>query len=167
MKKIAIIGAGISGLYLANIFKQNSDFKVLLFEKNAEINLDDGYGIQLSNNSVKLLNYIGFDQLDDIAKTLLDEYTSKASTSSKNTASAGNTDGNTTIKPTTTQSTQSTQDTQGTKDTQDTQGSASTQADKMQKDVDKEVAGSIKKLQKDPEFAKIIKFADIVAKNKK
>ena len=68
MKKIAIIGAGISGLYLANIFKQNSDFKVLLFEKNEEINLDDGYGIQLSNNSVKLLNYIGFDQLDDSQK---------------------------------------------------------------------------------------------------
>ena len=65
MKKIAIIGAGISGLYLANIFKQNSDFKVLLFEKDEEINLDDGYGVQLSNNSVKLLNYIGFDQLDD------------------------------------------------------------------------------------------------------
>jgi len=65
MKKIAIIGAGISGLYLANIFKQNSDFKVLLFEKNEEINLDDGYGVQLSNNSVKLLNYIGFDQLDN------------------------------------------------------------------------------------------------------
>ena len=68
MKKIAIIGAGISGLYLANIFKQNSDFKVLLFEKNEEINLDDGYGIQLSNNSVKLLNYIGFDQLDNSQK---------------------------------------------------------------------------------------------------
>ena len=68
MKRIAIIGAGISGLYLANIFKQNSDFKVLLFEKNEEINLDDGYGVQLSNNSVKLLNYIGFDQLDNSQK---------------------------------------------------------------------------------------------------
>ena len=68
MKKIAIIGAGISGLYLANIFKQNSDFKVLLFEKNEEINFDDGYGVQLSNNSVKLLNYIGFDQLDNSQK---------------------------------------------------------------------------------------------------
>lgn len=68
MKKIAIIGAGISGLYLANIFKKNSDFKVLLFEKNEEINLDDGYGVQLSNNSVKLLNYIGFDQLDNSQK---------------------------------------------------------------------------------------------------
>lgn len=114
--------------------------------------------------SAKEILQSGFDQLDDVAKTLLDEYTSKASTSSKNVASAGNTDGNTTVKSTTTQPTQSTQDTQGTKDTQ---GSASTQADKMQKDVDKEISGSIKKLQKDPEFAKIIKFADIVAKNKK
>ena len=106
----------------------------------------------------------GFEQLDDVAKTLLDEYTSKANTSSKNVPSAGNTGGNTTIKPTTTQPTQSTQDTQGTKDTQ---GSATTQADKMTKGVDKAVASSIQKLQKDPEFAKIIKFADLVAKNKK
>ena len=68
MKKIAIIGAGISGLYLSNIFKQNSDFKVSLFEKNEEINLDDGYGVQLSNNSVKLLNNIGFDKFDDNQK---------------------------------------------------------------------------------------------------
>jgi hypothetical protein len=37
----------------------------------------------------------------------------------------------------------------------------------MMKDVDKKIAGSIKKLQNDPEFANIIKFADIVAKNKK
>ena len=114
--------------------------------------------------SAKEILQSGYDQLDDVVKTLLDEYTSKASTSGKNVASAGNTDGNTTIKPNTTQPTQSTQDTQGTKDTQ---GSASTQADKMQKDVDKEISGSIKKLQNDPEFAKIIKFADIVAKNKK
>ena len=37
----------------------------------------------------------------------------------------------------------------------------------MTKGVDKAVASSIQKLQKDPEFAKIIKFADLVAKNKK
>ena len=114
--------------------------------------------------SAKEILQSGFDQLDDVAKTLLDEYTSKASTSSKNVASAGNTAGNTSTKP---EPTQGTTTTEPTKTTQDTQGSASTQADKMQKDVDKEVAGSIKKLQKDPEFAKIIKFADIVAKNKK
>lgn len=114
--------------------------------------------------SAKQILQSGFEQLDDVAKTLLDEYTSKANTSSKNVPSAGNTGGNTTIKPTTTQPTQSTQDTQGTKDTQ---GSATTQADKMTKGVDKAVASSIQKLQKDPEFAKIIKFADLVAKNKK
>ena len=56
--------------------------------------------------SAKEILQSGFDQLDDVAKTLLDEYTSKASTSSKNVASAGNTDGNTTVKSTTTQPTQ-------------------------------------------------------------
>jgi len=117
--------------------------------------------------SAKEILLSGYDQLNDVVKDVLDEYTgstSISSTKAKNVPSAGNTDGNTTIKPNTTQPTQSTQDTQGTKDTQ---GSPSTQADKMQKDVDKEISGSIKKLQKDPEFAKIIKFADIVAKNKK
>ena len=68
MIKVAIIGAGISGLYLANIFKHNADFKVSIFEKNQKINLKDGYGIQLSNNSIKLLNSIGFDQLNESRK---------------------------------------------------------------------------------------------------
>lgn len=68
MIKVAIIGAGISGLYLANIFKHNVDFKVSIFEKNQKINLKDGYGIQLSNNSIKLLNHIGFDQLNESRK---------------------------------------------------------------------------------------------------
>ena len=68
MIKVAIIGAGISGLYLANIFKHNADFKVSIFEKNQKINLKDGYGIQLSNNSIKLLNSIGFDQLNENRK---------------------------------------------------------------------------------------------------
>lgn len=112
--------------------------------------------------SAKEILQSGFEQLDDIAKTLLDEYTSK--TVAKNTASAGNTRGNTDTEP---KQTQGTQSTTTSEPTQTTQGSASTQANKMQKDVDKEISGSIKKLQKDPEFAKIIKFADIVAKNKK
>ena len=80
--------------------------------------------------SAKEILQSGFDQLDDIAKTLLDEYTSKASTSSKNVASAGNTAGNTSTKP---EPTQGTTTTEPTKTTQDTQGSASTQANKMQK----------------------------------
>ena len=64
MKKIAIIGAGISGLFVANLFKENLDYQVTIYEKNTSINLDDGYGIQLSTNSIKLLNTIGFNTLD-------------------------------------------------------------------------------------------------------
>ena len=58
MKKIAIIGAGISGLFIANLFKKNSDYQVAIYEKSNSINLEEGYGIQLSVNSVKLLNEI-------------------------------------------------------------------------------------------------------------
>ena len=63
MKKIAIIGAGISGLFIANLFKENSDYQVKIYEKNNSIDLDEGYGIQLSTNSIKLLNRIGFSTL--------------------------------------------------------------------------------------------------------
>ena len=62
MKKVGIIGAGISGLYIANLFKRNSNYEITVFEKNHVIDLDEGYGIQLSVNSVKLLNQIGFDK---------------------------------------------------------------------------------------------------------
>jgi len=65
MKKIAIIGAGISGLFAANLFCENSDYQVMIYEKNNSIELDEGYGIQLSTNSIKLLNNIGFNKLDD------------------------------------------------------------------------------------------------------
>ena len=65
MKKIAIIGAGISGLFLANLFRQNSNYKITIYEKNRSIELDEGYGIQLSTNSIKLLNEIGFDTFNE------------------------------------------------------------------------------------------------------
>tara|TARA_B110000116_G_C16776227_1_gene555914 strand:- start:920 stop:2068 length:1149 start_codon:yes stop_codon:yes gene_type:complete len=65
MKKVAIIGGGISGLFIANLFKENSHYKVTIYEKNNSIELDEGYGIQLSTNSVKLLNRIGFNTLED------------------------------------------------------------------------------------------------------
>jgi len=63
MKKIAIIGAGISGLFIANLFKDNQSYQISIYEKNTSINLDEGYGIQLSTNSIKLLNKIGFNTL--------------------------------------------------------------------------------------------------------
>ena len=68
MKKIAIIGAGISGLFLANLFKRNPNYQITIYEKNSSISLEEGYGIQLSVNSVKLLNKIGFKRIQNNEK---------------------------------------------------------------------------------------------------
>ena len=64
-KKIAIIGAGIAGLTLANLLKKNSDYEFMLYEKQESLSLDEGYGIQLSTNSIKILNLIGFNKIDN------------------------------------------------------------------------------------------------------
>ena len=63
MKNIVIIGAGISGLYIANLLSQNSNYKITIYEKNSSVNLEKGYGIQLSVNSIKLLNQINFQKI--------------------------------------------------------------------------------------------------------
>ena len=63
MKKIGIIGAGISGLFIANLFKKNPKYQVSIFDKKNSLNLNEGYGVQLSVNSVKHLNEIGFNKL--------------------------------------------------------------------------------------------------------
>ena len=68
MKKVAVIGAGISGLFIANLFKRNEKYQVTLFERNSLIDLKEGYGIQLSVNSIKLLNKIQFDKLENNKK---------------------------------------------------------------------------------------------------
>ena len=64
MKKIVIIGAGISGLLIANLLRQDSNYEVTLYEKNNSINLEKGYGVQLSVNSIKLLNKINFQTIN-------------------------------------------------------------------------------------------------------
>ena len=64
MKKIAIIGAGISGLYLANLLEKESTFEYKIYERKKELNFEEGYGIQLSVNGVKLLNKIGFKNIN-------------------------------------------------------------------------------------------------------
>ncbi len=64
MKKIAIIGAGISGLFLANLLEQEKSFSYKIFEKKTSLDLKDGYGIQLSVNSINLLNKIGFQNIN-------------------------------------------------------------------------------------------------------
>ena len=63
-KKIAIIGAGIAGLTLANLMKKNSDFEFMLYEKEESLSLDDGFGIQLATNSVSILNKIDFNKVN-------------------------------------------------------------------------------------------------------
>jgi salicylate hydroxylase len=64
MKKVAIIGGGISGLYIASLLRQNPNYEIMVYEQNNSINLEKGYGIQLSVNSIKLLNKIGFQNID-------------------------------------------------------------------------------------------------------
>ena len=68
MKKIAIIGAGISGLFIANLFKKNPNYQIVIYEKNSSVVLEQGYGVQLSVNSIKILNEIGFQKLENNEK---------------------------------------------------------------------------------------------------
>ena len=68
MKKIVVIGAGISGLYIANLLRQNLNYEIIVYEKSNSVNLKQGYGIQLSVNSIKLLNTIGFKNVNSEEK---------------------------------------------------------------------------------------------------
>ncbi len=63
-KKIAIIGAGIAGLTLANFLKKDSNIEFMLYEKDESLSLDEGYGIQLATNSVSILNKINFQKIN-------------------------------------------------------------------------------------------------------
>ena len=64
-KKIAIIGCGIGGLTAANLFIRNSDFEIVVYEKEKILSLDEGYGIQLAVNSISILNKIGFNNINN------------------------------------------------------------------------------------------------------
>ncbi len=64
-KKIAIIGCGIAGLTAANLFKTNPNFEVMIYEKEKNLSLQEGYGIQLAQNSISILNKIGFSDIDN------------------------------------------------------------------------------------------------------
>jgi len=64
-KKIAIIGSGIGGLTVANLLIKNSDFEVMVYEKEKMLSLEEGYGIQLATNSISILNKIGFEDINN------------------------------------------------------------------------------------------------------
>ena len=64
-KKFAIIGSGIAGLTLANFLYKNKKHDFMVYEKNESLPLEEGYGIQISTNSVKILNEINFDKINN------------------------------------------------------------------------------------------------------
>ena len=64
MKKIAIIGAGISGLFFANLLEKDKSFAYKIFEKKNSLDLNNGYGVQLSVNSINFLNKIDFHKIN-------------------------------------------------------------------------------------------------------
>ncbi len=64
-KKLAIIGAGIAGLTLANLIKKYTDHEFMVYEREESLSLEEGYGIQLATNSIKILNQISFDKINN------------------------------------------------------------------------------------------------------
>jgi len=64
-KKIAVIGSGIAGLTIANLFKEISNFEVMVYEKEKILSLDEGYGIQLAPNTISILNKIGLSNINN------------------------------------------------------------------------------------------------------
>ena len=64
-KKIAVIGSGIAGLTIANLFKNNSNFEIMVYEKEKILSLEEGYGIQLAPNSTSILNKIGLSNINN------------------------------------------------------------------------------------------------------
>ena len=64
-KKIAIIGAGIAGLTLANLLKKHTDHEFMVYEKEESLSLEEGYGIQLAANGIKILNQINFNKINN------------------------------------------------------------------------------------------------------
>ena len=63
-KKIAIIGSGLAGLTLANFLFKDKKHDFIVYEKNESLPLDEGYGIQLSTNSITILNKINFSKVN-------------------------------------------------------------------------------------------------------
>ncbi len=64
-KKIAIIGSGIAGLTLANFLYKDKNHDFMVYEKNESLPIEQGYGIQLSTNSIRILKKINFSKINN------------------------------------------------------------------------------------------------------
>ena len=60
--KIAIVGAGVSGIVLGGLLKKNINCELTIFEKRSKI-FDNTNGIQLSPNSIKILELLNFKEV--------------------------------------------------------------------------------------------------------
>ncbi len=60
--KIAIVGAGVSGIVLGSLLKKNINCELTIFEKRSKI-FDNTNGIQLSPNSIKILELLNFKEV--------------------------------------------------------------------------------------------------------
>ena len=63
MKKIGIVGAGISGLTLACLLKKNTNYDITIFEKD-NLKIKNVNGIQISPNAFRILSELNFDSFD-------------------------------------------------------------------------------------------------------
>ena len=62
-KKKVVIGTSGFSKKEENLIKKFSEHEFTLYEKEESLSLDEGYGIQLSVNGVKILNKIGFKKV--------------------------------------------------------------------------------------------------------
>ena len=63
MKKIGIVGAGISGLTLACLLKKNTNYDISILEKD-NLKFKNVNGIQISPNASRILSKLNFDSFD-------------------------------------------------------------------------------------------------------
>tara|TARA_B100000212_G_C27355155_1_gene525518 strand:+ start:624 stop:1739 length:1116 start_codon:yes stop_codon:yes gene_type:complete len=63
VKKIGIIGAGVSGLTLACLLKKNTNYDITIFEKD-NLKFKNINGIQISPNAFRILRELNFDSFD-------------------------------------------------------------------------------------------------------
>ena len=63
MKRIGIIGAGISGLVFASLIRENPNFEITIFEKD-QIQNNSINGIQLSPNAMAILDKLKFSNFN-------------------------------------------------------------------------------------------------------